>query len=252
MKSTLLSLLSLVMVLSLPGSSIAVSVTELHDAMIQGNALTIIDIRSNREFVQGHIPGAINIPSHLCLHKQLPSLGSVVVYGDGIDTAQTRDAMEALNRIQGIHADMLEGGFPMWEGMGFPSTRASGASREQYRFVSYQQLHKMVEQNPDVVLIDLRASAKGGAGKGEEQSVDLIDEFPGVSVIDSPFIGGIRAKGPAGKGSASPLYVLIDRGDGKVEKVARKMRAAGIGSFVILAGGESIIARKGRSGRMTR
>ncbi len=252
MKSTLLSLLTLAMVLSLPGSSVAVSVTELYGAMSQGKSLTVIDIRPNREFVQGHIPGAINIPSHLCVHKQLPPLGSVVVYGNGIDTEETRSAVEALNRLQGIDAHMLEGGFSMWEEMGLPSTRSAGASREQYRFVSYQQLRKMVRENPGVVLVDLRASAKAGAGKGEEQPVDLNDEFPGAAVVDSPFMGGVRAKASGGKGTVSPLYVLIDRGDGRAEKVARKMRAAGMGRFVILAGGESIIARKGRSGKVTR
>jgi hypothetical protein len=44
------------------------------------------------------------------------------------------------------------------------------------------------------------------------------------------------------------LLVLIDSGDGKADEMARALKANGNKRFVILAGGEEMLARKGKAG----
>jgi hypothetical protein len=53
----------------------------------------------------------------------------------------------------------------------------------------------------------------------------------------------------AGSTSKQPLLVLIDSGNGAAQRMARALKANGTKRFVILAGGEEILARKGRSER---
>ncbi len=48
--------------------------------------------------------------------------------------------------------------------------------------------------------------------------------------------------------AAPPLIVLVDDGDGTAEAQARQLKAAGTHNFVILAGGEAILARHGQAG----
>ncbi len=241
-----------VAVLDAPHVVTAMTVRELHDAINNGESITAVDIRPGSEFIKGHIPGAINIPARLCAIKPMPPMGRVVVYGDGIDTSQTERAMEAINKKHGIRAEMLYGGFPAWEASGMMSTRTNGVAREESRQITYQQLKKIVSGNSNVVLVDLRPHSKGGGVKDAVQRVDLQEEFPGVAITDSPFGHVPMAKGNESKTSAQALYVLIDRGDGSAEDYARRLKGAGIRNFLILAGGETIIARKGRAGRGTR
>ena len=52
--------------------------------MMDADKVTIIDVRGTGIYSQGHIPGAINIPSSIIAMKRLPSIGDVIVCGDGI------------------------------------------------------------------------------------------------------------------------------------------------------------------------
>ncbi|MDX2441834.1 MAG: hypothetical protein QNK40_14965, partial [Desulfobacterales bacterium] len=46
------------------------------------------------------------------------------------------------------------------------------------------------------------------------------------------------------------LYILIDDGNGESEKMAQRLMANGVGRLAIMTGGELILKRKGRSGKM--
>jgi rhodanese-related sulfurtransferase len=248
------------------GACFGISCEELHGLMERGEKLTLIDCRDNASFKGGHIPGAINIPVRLCGIKSLPQVGRIVVYGDGIDELSVHEAVEALNGKPGIQAEMLEGGFLRWEAFGYRSTRAKGFREEQLPYVSYEELKKMVMSNPDVVLLDARDQG-GRAEPGQSTRslhtditadipgagpTDLTSTFPGARVVrlwSSVNTRGVSS-GPqwsgelaVNKGEHSELYVVIDSGDGVAEEVARKLRAAGIRRFVILAGGEESLVR---------
>jgi methylmalonyl-CoA mutase cobalamin-binding subunit len=48
------------------------------------------------------------------------------------------------------------------------------------------------------------------------------------------------------------LYVLIGDGEGEADKMAHRLKAAGIRRIIILAGGEKTLQRKGLPGLETR
>ncbi|MCP3868349.1 MAG: hypothetical protein GY703_09695 [Gammaproteobacteria bacterium] len=229
-------------------------VTELNGLLAGPEKPTLIDIRASSEYRQDHIPGAINIPVSLIPHKRLPPLGHVVVYGDGLDLDAVAASVESLNEKTGIEAESLEGGFGAWSTENLPSTRARGMQREKLRQLSYQELQRYLPTNGEITLVDLRR------GKAEGLS-DIASQFPEAVILKRPSERATRGAGmhrarrasgvePAHNGfDKRKLYVLIDDGDGRAERQARRLRAAGVKRIAILAGGEQILQRQGRPKR---
>ena len=237
-------------ILLLPCPCRAMNVDNAQARLAAGN-VTLIDIRSNTMFRKEHIPGAINIPAGLCAARHIPPLGEVIVYGDGLDTAETERAAAALGSKPGLTVEILDGGYPAWRDINGLTTRPSGITPEEINYITYQKLKEISNNNKRLVFMDLRLQSKGAA-KSERAPVDLAAEFPGIPLRSSPFHGGLEAKGlvPADiSADSGAMYILIDSGDGRAEKTARELKAAGITSFAILAGGDEIVARQGRPGR---
>lgn len=232
-------------------TAVGVSPAELDARLGAGKKLTIVDVRSPAAYEKDHIANAINIPAVLCPGKKLPSIGSVVVYDDGLGNDQARGAAVALNAKPGIQAEVLEGGFAAWTESRGQSTQKPGMKPEEVPMISYAQLTSA--QSNGVVLVDLRTppaeSRQGTGGTSSagpaEPLTNLRSEFPGAAVASSPFQ---LPQTRQAAGGAAPLMVLIDNGDGKAQAMARTLKANGVHRFVILAGGESILARHGRAG----
>jgi len=98
---------------------------------VRNDLVTVIDVRPEEEYRQGHLPGAINIPLQE-LEKQLEQLDpgrQVVAYCRGPHCVLAFDAVQAL-RERGYEALRLEGGLPEWRLLGLPveagSNRSSG------------------------------------------------------------------------------------------------------------------------------
>lgn len=231
----------------------AISPAEVKQKLQAGEKITFVDLRSRSRFQAGHIPNAINIPAVVVAEKQLPSLGLVVAYDDGLGPDTAGAAVASLNARPGITALAMEGGFAAWESYGSAeSTRAAGLSAEELPVITYQDLLKA--QSNNVVLVDLRnshaqqktAGAKAAPGR---PMTDLASEFPRAKVVRSPdAASGPVAARAAAPGQVPPLLVLIDNGDGAAQEMARKLKAGGNARFVILAGGEEMIVRKGEPG----
>lgn len=214
--------------------------------------ITVIDVRSATLFQRDHIPGAINVPASLVPEKKLPALGRVIVCDEGLgrDGAGTTAARD-LNKKTGIMAEVLEGGFAGWQALLGATTKGRGVHPEELTLMAYDQLKK---SNPEeVVLVDLR-KPRPQTRQGVETNVpalppltDLTAEFPQTHVTKSPFDLPQVRQSSSGK-VVAPVLVLIDDGDGSAQGVARTLRANGVTRVVILAGGESILARHGQSG----
>ena len=231
-------------------STNGITVADLQARLNQGDKLTIIDVRSQTLFSQGHIPNAINIPASLCADKKLPPLGQVVVCGEGLGHDATDSAAVALNAKPGIFADKLEGGYAAWEEAQSITTKDKGLQPEALNYITYAQLKNVT--NEDVVLVDLRkqsspARTAVGITNAALALTDLGKEFPGMPVTQTPFKTSQVSKA-AKVSRAESLMVLIDSGDGCAQKMARALKANGIHRYVILAGGEEIISRKGQAG----
>jgi rhodanese-related sulfurtransferase len=208
--------------------------------LAQGEKLTIIDVRSTALFTQGHIPGAINIPAALCSHANLPQLGKVVVCGAGLGRdAEEAAAAAALGSKPGLSVEILDGGFAAWESAQGLTTQSRGLKPENPNYISYAQLK--AAKADEVVLVDLRHQPAAAATSSAQPLTDLAQAFPGFQVTHS-------ASSARTGSAAPPLLVLIDNGDGAAQEMARKLQAGGTKRFVILAGGELILARQGQPG----
>ena len=97
-----------------------VSRDELVDRLRSGTA-TVLDVRPEDEFRQGHLPGALNIPLSQLERRlaELPANRDVVAYCRGPWCVLSFEAVAAL-RQRGYRARRLEDGFPEWKVAGLP------------------------------------------------------------------------------------------------------------------------------------
>jgi ArsR family transcriptional regulator len=97
-----------------------VSRTELLDRLRAG-AATILDVRPEDEFQQGHLPGALNIPLAQLERRlaELPPDREIVAYCRGPWCVLSFEAVATL-RQRGYQARRLEDGFPEWKVAGLP------------------------------------------------------------------------------------------------------------------------------------
>jgi len=218
----------------------AVSPAQVRQRLADGEKITFVDVRNQTLFQAGHIPGAIHIPAQLVPAKQLPPLGNVVVYDGGLGETSATAAASVLNQRPGFSAEALDGGLAAWTSTRADTTQPGGMQAEGNPEITYAQLQQV--QGADVVLVDLRQPAATNA-----PLTDLTSEFPKARVVQSPFAGSIMQSKVA-VAATPPLLVLVDNGDGRAEAMARTLKANGVTRYVILAGGEQILAVHGQAG----
>jgi rhodanese-related sulfurtransferase len=239
--------------LAIGAAALAIAPAEVQQKLSAGEKLTFVDVRPTALFKQGHIPNAINVPASVVPHKKLPPLGRVVVYDDGLGLDTASAAAAALNQKAGIAAEVLEGGFATWETAQSPTTRPGGMKPEELPMITYERLKRAPLE--DLVLVDLRetrsavASPNASAAAAAPALTDLQTEFPNARIMQSMFeTTGAKIAGLSGA-PKPPLLVLIDSGNGAAQQMARTLKANGVKRFAILAGGEEILAHKGRPER---
>jgi rhodanese-related sulfurtransferase/predicted transcriptional regulator len=103
-----------------------VSRDELLDRLRCG-AATILDVRPEDEFAQGHLPNALNIPLSQLERRlgELPSDSEIVAYCRGPWCVLSFEAVALLRRC-GYRARRLEDGLPEWRTAGLPTSREVG------------------------------------------------------------------------------------------------------------------------------
>jgi rhodanese-related sulfurtransferase len=229
------------------------TVADLQKRLAEGKPVTIIDVRPNELYRNGHIEGAINIPANLLPAKKLPALGQVIVCAEGLGRDKVEESVSCLNGKTGIQAEALDGGFAAWETAQGGNTRPMGLQSESLIHITYDQLK--TTKMTDVVLVDLRRnslstrqSVNSATNVSEAALTDLSKEFPGAVISPSPFSLAGAKQSSANRRESAPLLVLIDTGNGIAEETARSLQANGYRRVVILAGGEQTLARQGQPG----
>ena len=101
-----------------------VSRKELLERLRCGTA-TVLDVRPEDEFRQGHVPGALNIPLSQLERRlaELPVDREVVAYCRGPWCVLSFEAVAVL-RQRGYRVRRLEDGFPEWKMAGLPIAHA--------------------------------------------------------------------------------------------------------------------------------
>ncbi|WOF74368.1 metalloregulator ArsR/SmtB family transcription factor [Parvibaculaceae bacterium PLY_AMNH_Bact1] len=101
----------------------AISREELLDRLAEGS-VTVLDVRPEAEFDQGHLPNAINIPFEALKDRlaEIPTEHEIVAYCRGPNCLFSLDALKLL-REKGLDARHLENGFPAWKVAKLPVER---------------------------------------------------------------------------------------------------------------------------------
>ena len=88
---------------------------------LRAGAATVLDVRPEDEFQQGHLPSALNIPLAQLERRlaELPADREVVAYCRGPWCVLSFEAVAVL-RQRGYRARRLEDGFPEWKVAGLP------------------------------------------------------------------------------------------------------------------------------------
>lgn len=88
------------------------SAGELKDLIEKGEKLTIIDCRSDGEYMSGRIPGSLSIPLSKLSGAQIPGQGKVVVYcAAGIRSLKALSIIKDLGLKDAVD---LKGGINAW------------------------------------------------------------------------------------------------------------------------------------------
>ncbi|QDV52895.1 MBL fold metallo-hydrolase [Gimesia fumaroli] len=166
---------------------------QVHDRSCEG--CLILDVRSKEAYAAAHIPGSINIP----FGSNLPTwAGWVLPYDRPLmlvvdDASQVKEVVTHLLRvgfddIQGY----LEGGIVSWETAGLPL--------EMLETISINTLHKKIQQNYPLTILDVRTEQewKSGHIKGAIHIhggtlQDRFDEIPQEKPIAVVCGSGYRA-----------------------------------------------------------
>ena len=88
---------------------------------VQHDLVTVLDVRPAKEYVAGHVPGAVNV----CLDeleeylKKIDTNQEIIAYCRGPHCILAFDAVSKL-REKGLNARRLEDGFPEWKLAGLP------------------------------------------------------------------------------------------------------------------------------------
>lgn len=90
-------------------------------ARLQAGLVTVLDVRPEDEFAQGHVAGALNIPIDELERRlaELPVGREVVAYCRGPYCVFSFEAVAAL-RVRGYLVRRLEDGYPEWKAAGLP------------------------------------------------------------------------------------------------------------------------------------
>jgi rhodanese-related sulfurtransferase len=99
-------------------------------ARAAGEPLTVIDVRSQVSWDQGHVPGALHIPGGEIAHRvdEIPRDAPIVVYCWGPGCNGSTKAALALAQA-GIAAKEMIGGFEYWAREGLAIETANGRTR---------------------------------------------------------------------------------------------------------------------------
>ena len=99
---------------NIPESYNMIDAPSLKVKLVDPGKIYLVDIRQSKDFILGHVPGAINIPFQ-DLGKQfdtLPKDKQIVVY---CYSGQSAGMALSLLKINGLDALTLSNGYPDWE-----------------------------------------------------------------------------------------------------------------------------------------
>jgi rhodanese-related sulfurtransferase len=97
--------------------SLAISVEAVLYKLKRNQKLTLVDVRSKKDFERLHIPGSINIPPYAVKTKTFLRSAPVVLVNEGFRYAELENECRRLAE-RGFAMSILDGGLPAWKRQG--------------------------------------------------------------------------------------------------------------------------------------
>lgn len=191
----------------------------LHERLIAGEALTIVDVREQDEWRQGHVPGAIHLPRgflEMQAASKLPKKDAPIVTlcAGGIRSAF---AAKALMELGYSNVESANPGFNDWKDKGYPTTRPFAFTTEQLNRYSRHLLLPEVGEAGQAKLLGARVLCLGAGGLGSPAALYLAAAGVGtLGMIDADVVDESNLQRQVIHGRA-----FIDQP--KVESAARRI-----------------------------
>ena len=97
--------------------SLAISVEEVFYKLKRNQKLTLVDVRSKKDFERLHIPSSINIPLFAVKTKTYLKSARLVLVNEGFRYAELANECRRLTE-RGLKMSILDGGLPAWKHSG--------------------------------------------------------------------------------------------------------------------------------------
>jgi rhodanese-related sulfurtransferase len=125
----------------------------VHSMVKEGSGLWLVDVRIPAAFEQGHIEGAVNIPSEQLNVKNLPKSKAIVLVDDALGLHHARAAADILLKKGYDKVFIMDGGILSWEREKLP---IAGIRSEILRPVPWEDLAWAQSASIPHKLYDLR------------------------------------------------------------------------------------------------
>ena len=138
-----------------------VSAKRVHDLVMEGSGLWLVDVRSGHAFEKGHIEGAMNIPSMSLKVKTLPAKRFVVLVDDSLGGRLSLEAAHILVEKGLKKVYVMKGGINAWAMAGYPVYGEAGGL---VGTVTVRDLSWAREKGTAMTVYDLRGKEAAKAG----------------------------------------------------------------------------------------
>ena len=153
--------------------------------------LVIIDIREREEYIDGHLPGAINLPRgflELQIENNVADRSTpIVVYGDnGIRSSL---AAKTLKLMGYSDVSSMSDGYEGWSGDGFPTEKERSFNPEQMQRYARHFMVPEVGEKGQASLLDARVLLVGAGGLGCPTGLYLAAAGVGtIGIVDADYV----------------------------------------------------------------
>lgn len=91
--------------------------------MLDKGVVVVVDVREPKEFVQGHIPGAVNLPLSSFSPDKLPNAMGKKLVLNCLGGKRSGAALDKCAKAEALVDTHLAGGFGAWSKAGLPVER---------------------------------------------------------------------------------------------------------------------------------